>query len=615
MEEKGYEVVWGSGSDECRLLLERIMAAKWAHYNKLSEFFAYACPVMGKPLPQPSDKSFDPATATKRSMATQLFHRASHIAHSAANYSNATVQLFEPRRKKFSAMQLMDDALDESVSAKSPRRRRLTTNERVCCSGKAYNWELGVAAGSSITVSASVSLAAGGFSAWEDKTCVFEKSNIHEVCLNWDFGVDMDGPLEIDVSVARGWFKSYGDMLGRSTFVGANACFIFCIGGSVIQAMNGDVIGGTVEFGFGFPGVDFEGGICQCTRNSGYQKLKFHGLKDRCPSGCFPEDAMVQTAQGSKNMSDLRVGDHVLTVNTAGDLVFEEIYFFGHADLKAFSPMVQLLIQDSNSTASMIELSPDHFLHTCPELRPCLWSQSTAAYAATVVEGAYVWAATDSLNIGRVVSSRFVPKRGLYNPYTLSGNIVVNGVAASAHSRVGIKEVTFASLRLWGSRCLAASWRRGETWLATAAAWGGVDRGRHQRERGLALQAAMCQELFERGRTAPAHGEGPRLTFTCARGATGIAQIQALGIKFDPLQLQHGDSIGHGSFGSVLKAMHPETGMVVGVKEGYIDVQRQPVAKLKVQLENEIDLMSSLRRQCSWCQWLGREAHQKFAGG
>lgn len=434
MEEKGYEVVWGSGSDECRLLLERIMAAKWAHYNKLSEFFAYACPVMGKPLPQPSDKSFDPATATKRSMATQLFHRASHIAHSAANYSNATVQLFEPRRKKFSAMQLMDDALDESVSAKSPRRRRLTTNERVCCSGKAYNWELGVAAGSSITVSASVSLAAGGFSAWEDKTCVFEKSNIHEVCLNWDFGVDMDGPLEIDVSVARGWFKSYGDMLGRSTFVGANACFIFCIGGSVIQAMNGDVIGGTVEFGFGFPGVDFEGGICQCTRNSGYQKLKFHGLKDRCPSGCFPEDAMVQTAQGSKNMSDLRVGDHVLTVNTAGDLVFEEIYFFGHADPKAFSPMVQLLIQDSNSTASMIELSPDHFLHTCPELRPCLWSQSTAAYAATVVEGAYVWAATDSLNIGRVVSSRFVPKRGLYNPYTLSGNIVVNGVAASAHS-------------------------------------------------------------------------------------------------------------------------------------------------------------------------------------
>ena len=38
-------------------------------------------------------------------------------------------------------------------------------------------------------------------------------------------------------------------------------------------------------------------------------------------------------------------------------------------------------------------------------------------------------------------------------------------------------------------------------------------------------------------------------------------------MKFDPLCLQRGDSIGHGSFGSVFKAMHPETGMVIAVKD------------------------------------------------
>ncbi|CAL1168923.1 unnamed protein product [Cladocopium goreaui] len=69
----------------------------------------------------------------------------------------------------------------------------------------------------------------------------------------------------------------------------------------------------------------------------------------------------------------------------------------------------------------------------------------------------------------------------------------------------------------------------------------------------------------------------------------------ALEMKFDPTSLQRGDSIGHGSFGSVFKAMHHETGMVIAVKEVYIDVKRQPDEKLKVQLENEIDLMSSLR--------------------
>ena len=50
---------------------------------------------------------------------------------------------------------------------------------------------------------------------------------------------------------------------------------------------------------------------------------------------------------------------------------------------------------------------------------------------------AEVWTASagaTELKLGRVLLNRMVPKQGLFNPYTLSGNIVVNGVAASAHS-------------------------------------------------------------------------------------------------------------------------------------------------------------------------------------
>ena len=50
---------------------------------------------------------------------------------------------------------------------------------------------------------------------------------------------------------------------------------------------------------------------------------------------------------------------------------------------------------------------------------------------------AEVWTASagaTELKLGRVLLNRMVPKQGLFNPYMLSGNIVVNGVAASAHS-------------------------------------------------------------------------------------------------------------------------------------------------------------------------------------
>eukprot|EP00435_Cladocopium_sp_Y103_P023695 s4623_g5.t1 len=273
---------------------------------------------------------------TKRAMAVQMFHRASHVVPAKHGNTSETARLFASKRKPFSALQLVHelDDLETSVSAKSPRRRRLNENQKTCCSGKAYNWEVGVAAGAGITVSGSVSLSAGGFNGWSGDTCYFKTANVREVCLNWDFGFDMDGPLEVEASVARGFFKSYNDMLGESAYVGGSACFILCVGGSVITNLQGQHIGETLEFG-----VDFEGGICTCTNTGNTYSKTFYGLKPNCPSGCFPEDATVETPDGKKKMHQLRVGDRVLAVNDAGEAFFDEIYFFVHADHKAMSPM------------------------------------------------------------------------------------------------------------------------------------------------------------------------------------------------------------------------------------------------------------------------------------
>lgn len=42
-------------------------------------------------------------------------------------------------------------------------------------------------------------------------------------------------------------------------------------------------------------------------------------------SSCFSGDGRVQTPSGAKHMKDLEIGDHILTVGPAGDLVFQPV--------------------------------------------------------------------------------------------------------------------------------------------------------------------------------------------------------------------------------------------------------------------------------------------------
>merc|ERR1712014_128848 len=81
----------------------------------------------------------------------------------------------------------------------------------------------------------------------------------------------------------------------------------------------------------------------------------------------------------------------------------------------------------------------------CPQLStPCAWVQRVSTYARHVRPGHYVFAlaavAPDrkgtlpALKLHRVAGVTSVLKAGMYNPYTLTGNMIVNGAAVSAHS-------------------------------------------------------------------------------------------------------------------------------------------------------------------------------------
>jgi len=150
----------------------------------------------------------------------------------------------------------------------------------------------------------------------------------------------------------------------------------------------GRPIGIVVEFGLGmqtpFP-VTFKGGICYADPVTTDNTWKSKGLKSRCPHNCFPADAQVVTRSGTKSMNHLRAGDKVLAVDQGGKLVFDDVYFFGHAELDTTEEYLELsLTNPQNETDAMkhqqliLEVSNDHFIPICMGSAPsCTWGQRT----------------------------------------------------------------------------------------------------------------------------------------------------------------------------------------------------------------------------------------------
>jgi len=161
---------------------------------------------------------------------------------------------------------------------------------------------------------------------------------------------------------------------------------------------------------------------------------------DKVLGNCFPGDAMVTTPSGAKKMSLLKVGDKVLTdITQEGDMVFEEVYMFGHKDP---TPVVNFVRVDTSHNATL-RLTPDHFVPVKRakgggRLREIPASQvkvgDTILVHVTDDDGMHGGVGKQSLRESRVTRVELTADQGLFNPYTMSGNIVVDNVVASCHS-------------------------------------------------------------------------------------------------------------------------------------------------------------------------------------
>jgi desert hedgehog protein len=147
---------------------------------------------------------------------------------------------------------------------------------------------------------------------------------------------------------------------------------------------------------------------------------------------CFPATATVRLEDGSqKAMRDVRLGDRIMVARADGSLGYEEVYLNTHKDPVSAGPYVELALASGRS----LMLSPRHFIPVGARPAPAC-GEHVAKGANEIAVGDFVWSRAED---GRMVPDEVAAVRttvevGAYNPLTMNGTIVVDGVVASAHS-------------------------------------------------------------------------------------------------------------------------------------------------------------------------------------
>lgn len=130
-------------------------------------------------------------------------------------------------------------------------------------------------------------------------------------------------------------------------------------------------------------------------------------------SACFPASSLVKLENGNViRMEELQIGDRVEVATGQSS----QVMLFTHANSVVLSPFVRL----TTSSGKQISASGGHFLYC----------NGVLTRAQDVKVGDWL---TEEGN-GTVSKVEWSRERGLFNPQTVSGDIVVNGVKASCYT-------------------------------------------------------------------------------------------------------------------------------------------------------------------------------------
>jgi len=157
---------------------------------------------------------------------------------------------------------------------------------------------------------------------------------------------------------------------------------------------------------------------CDCATSEQISAAQEAAEKDGCSisCGCFPATAKVQLANNkSKTLDELTIGDKV----HVGAGQFSEVYYFSTQLSEVTSKFVKI---STSQTSTPLLLTARHYLYVNGELLE----------ARSVKVGDMLTLGDGSKAEVEDVSSAWAP--GLFNPHTMTGDIVIDGVLTSTYT-------------------------------------------------------------------------------------------------------------------------------------------------------------------------------------
>ena len=150
-------------------------------------------------------------------------------------------------------------------------------------------------------------------------------------------------------------------------------------------------------------------------------------------SGCFAAGTYVTMADGSlQPIEDLKINDKVQTISSdTGEIITDTVFMFLDVAPSSTHEFIELSYESGTLT-----LTDYHLLYTSNNKFDTFMT-TVPAYAKDVSSGSYIYVNVNgTLTMRQIIQVRRVTAKGLYAPLTLSGNILVNGVASSCYASI-----------------------------------------------------------------------------------------------------------------------------------------------------------------------------------
>ncbi|KAM4795397.1 desert hedgehog protein [Rhinophrynus dorsalis] len=166
--------------------------------------------------------------------------------------------------------------------------------------------------------------------------------------------------------------------------------------------------------------------------------------------GCFPGTSLVMMVDGqTKTLSELQLGEKILTSDETGKLTPTDVLLFLHRDLH--KPATFVVIETMEHPHRLL-LTPNHLVFVSRD--PSVGFLPIFAHRVQVGDLVQIYGNSTQLLLSKVIRVSTQESFGVYAPLTAHGTLLVDGVLVSCYATVECHQLahaSFAPLRFFHS--------------------------------------------------------------------------------------------------------------------------------------------------------------------